>query len=302
MRRVLTSKELTWHVLAEPSPEELAEFVRESNLSPLDAEFIAQERQRPEVVARAGYVLILIQVPVFQRVERVTRGVNLYLVVREGIVSTLHFEPLVVLDSLYEELEKQAEQREEYFGATALPLALYLIRRLLSTAFDKLEKLNKHIEIAEDAVFHGNERKMVEEVALLTRDVMDFRRVIRPQRRLFYEAPTHALVQEDSREAWRRQAAQMAKLWDILESLAEAVKQLGKTNYALLQHKENQLLRVLTLYSILTIPIMILVDPFFSPRAVHASRVDVIVFWVLFIAAVGMLVATLWRFRGKRIF
>lgn len=298
MKKTLTSKEISWHVLAEPSVEELAEFVREANLLPIDAEFIAQERQRPEATERPDYVLILIQVPVFQKIERITRGVNVYLAVRENNIWTLAFEPLPALERLFAELEQEREQQEEYFGGTALALAAYILRRLTSGAFAKLERLSKHIEIAEDAVFHGNERKMVEEVALLTRDVTDFRRVIRPQRKLFDVPLTHALADDNVRYQWWRLHQYVSKLWDILEGLDESVKQLGKTNFALLQHKENQLLRLLTLYSTVGIPALLLVSPLFTPGA---TRIGTIVFWVTFLGLTGALATILWQFKRKRI-
>lgn len=298
MKRQLTSKDLTWQIYTEPSPEELAEVVREAALSPADAEFMVQERQRPEVTAREAYLLLLVQVPVFQRKERLTRGVSVYFIIHEHAVFTVAFERLAVLERLLEELEKNSEQQEEYFSEGSVSLALYIVRRLLASAFTKVERLAKHIDIAEDAVFHGNERKMVEEVALLTRDVMDFCRVIRPQRRLFTEAPWHGSVTLETKEQWRRLAAQVGKLWDILESLAESVKQLGKTNYSLLQHKENQLLRVLTLYSTLGIPAILLVSPLITPSA---SQGGTVVFWIIFGGLIITLATILWRFRSRRI-
>ncbi len=290
-------------MLSQPSVEELAEFAREAGLLPIDAEFIAQERQRPEVAERPDYILILIQVPMFQKVERITRGVNVYLVVREGQVWTIHFEALPALERLWEELSKEREQQEEYFGETALALAVYLLRRLVAGAFRKLERLSKHIEIAEDAVFHGNERKMVEEIAFLTRDVTDFRRVIRPQRKLFDVPLTHVLANDSVRHQWWRLHQYTAKLWDILEGLDESVKQLGKTNYALLQHKENQLLRLLTLYSTLTIPVLVLAQaqPLLLPAEGSSRDVVKMLFWVLFFGLIVTLGTILWRFRGKRI-
>lgn len=299
MKRTLTAKEITWQVCSEPDAQELADFVRETQILPVDAEFIAQERQRPEVAERADYILILIQVPVFSKIERVTRGVNVYMVVRETAVWTLVFEPLPALESLLGELESDREQQEEYFGSSSLALTAYILRRLTAGAFTKLERLAKHIEIAEDAVFHGNERKMVEEVALLTRDVTDFRRVLRPQRKLFDAPLTHALADDNVRYQWWRLHQYLAKLWDILEGLDESVKQLGKTNYALLQHKENQLLRLLTFYSTVGIPALLLVGPLFTPSA---SRLAMIVFGVVFAGLIGLLGIILWRFRGKRIF
>lgn len=277
MKRQLTSKDLTWQIYSEPSPEELAEVVREAGLTATDAEFMAQERQRPEVAVRKEYVFLLIQVPVFEKKERLTRGVSVYCIIHEHAVFTVAFEKLAPLERLVEELGKNLEQQEEYFADGAVSLTMYIIRRLLSSALTKVERLSKHIDIAEDAVFHGNERKMVEEIALLTRDVVDFRRVIRPQRRLFYEVPIHSFITPETQEQWRRMSSQINKLWDILESLAESAKQLGHTNDALLQHKENQLLRLLSIYSIVTIPVFILASPFNTENKGYET-----LFWIVF--------------------
>jgi len=57
---------------------------------------------------------------------------------------------------------------------------------------------------------------------------------------------------------------QTKKLWDILEGLLESTTQLGKTNRDLLQHKENELLRLLTYYSIISIPLLLLMEPFYA--------------------------------------
>lgn len=300
MKATITAGGVAWHVVGEPSVEELAAFAREVELTPLDAEFVAQERPRPEVAARENYLLILIQVPVFQREERVTRGVNVYMVVTDTAVWTVHFDALPVLEKLRREFENDTEMQAEYFGSP-MGLGLYVMRRLFGTAFRKLEKLGRHIEIAEDAVFHGNERKMVTEIALLTRDVTDFRRIIRSQRRLFQESLEHRLVTPETRELWRRLSHLIEKLWDMLENLAESMKQLGKTNFALLQHKENELLRLLMLYSILAVPILMLVGPRFMPGTAQATGADEVMFWGVFIVLIAALGFIIWRVKQKRL-
>ena len=275
--------------------------MREIKMMPLDAEFVVQEQQRPEVAARQHYILLLVHVPYFDREERVTSGVPLYVVITENDVWTLHYEPLDVLDDLREEFEAEPEKLEEYFDDSPMSLALFIIRRMYNTAFKKLERLGKHIDIAEDAVFHGNERKMVEEVALLARDVMDFRKIIRPQRHLFAHQLDHKFFDTSVKHLWNRMLGQVERLWDTLGSLHESVRELSETNDSLLQHKENELLRFLTMYSILAIPVLVLVDPFFVPSAASATRIDSVVFWVVFSILVVSLIFVLLRFKGKRI-
>lgn len=289
MKHQLSSKGLTWVNVQSPGPEELAEFMRETELTPADAEFVAKRHHRPEITVRRNYLLFLIQVPVFDRQARITHGVPVFFVVKQQQLFTLHYEPVVILDKIRQSFESSPAKQEEYFGNETLSLGLHIMTLLNEAAFRKLERLAKHIDIAEDAVFQGNERKMVEEISVLTRDVMDFRKVIRPHTSLFATVPQHALITPAVVITWRRAQGKLLRMWETLESMFESVRELSNTNYTLIQHKQNELLRLLTIYSIVVIPMLVLVDPFFNPRAVDSTMVDNVVFWVV----IGLLVVTL---------
>ena len=299
MKHTLSSKEISWINVQSPTPEELAEFVRDVGMTISDAEFVAQKYHRPTVSNRPDYLLMLIQVPVFDRKLRLTKGVSLFFLVKERQLFSLHYEPIISLDKVRREFEMSKERLEEFFKGDPLGLCLDLITFLYDSSFKKLERLNKHIDIAEDAVFQGNEKKMVEEISLLSRDVMDFRKVIRPQKSLFVSPPKHRLMTDDILIKWNRVHGHLLKMWEVLESMFESVKELSNTNFTLLQHKENELLRLLTVYSIIVIPMLILVDPYFAPRAVNATIVDSLVFWAVLAVLVVTLIVIFIKFKRR---
>lgn len=287
-------------MVSNPEPQELVDFVRELNLLPVDAEFLAQEFRRPEVTVRSHYVMILTNVPVFNRQLRVTTGVPLYLIITSSGIATLHYEPIIVLEKLLQEFTSANEVQEEYFGDGPVGLALYILNVLYSSAFNKLSRLSKHINIAEDAVFQGNERKMVHEISILVRDVMDFRKVIRPQLSLFATPPAHPLLSHENTVPWLRLHGQINKLWDILESLAESSRELSMVNSRLLQLKESELLQFLTYYSIVSIPALIILNPI-NPRSATATMSDKALYWGVLVILVLGLIFIFARFRGKRV-
>lgn len=291
---------LVWTHLSDASPEELAEFVRDSGLEVTDAEFVVHNHHRPEVAVRAEYVIILIHVPTFNKQTRVTRGVPLYLVIRENHLWTIHQEPIVVLDGVWADFSTNQEKRSEYFSDGSASVALHIVSELYSTAFNKLARLSNHIDIAEDAVFQGNERKMVEEISLLMRDVMDFRKIVRLQTNLFATLPNHPLLTATCIPLWSRVHGQTKKLWDVLEGLYESTTQLGLTNRDLLQHKENALLRLLTVYSIFSIPALILISPYNRPSP-YDNVWDAALYLGIFGAFVVGLFVILYRARRRRI-
>lgn len=299
MTSQLTAKGgVVWIPAERPEPEELAQIVREAELKTMDAEFVAQDRQRPAVITREGYTLILITVPVFDQGARVTSGAALYLIARGERLTTVQYEPIAALAKLKAALEESPEKRDEYFGSNALELALFLIGEMYESAGRKLKRLAKQIDIAEDAIFHGNERKMVEEVAVLTRDVMDFRKIIRSQRQLFTLPPAH--FEATAQEQWRRLGVQVLKLWEMLESLYESTGELSNTNFRLLQHKENELLRLLTYYSIAAIPVYIIISPI-TQRMSDPSPWYKAAFFGIVTVLIATLLLIFWRFRRKKV-
>jgi len=279
--------------------EELAEFIREGSLTVNDAEFVAQKYQRPCVTLGTGYLLVLIQVPVFDRTLRLTKGVPLFFIVKDKQVLSLHYEAIVVLDKIRHDFETTPDKAQEYMGDQPLAFTLDLVALLNDSAFNKLERLSKHIDIAEDAVFQGNEGKMVEEISYLSRDVMDFRKVVRPQTSLFANLPPGVLVNSEIEVRCQRVHGQLLRMWEMLESLFESTKELSATNFTLLQHKQNELLRLFTIYSIVVIPMLILTDPYFSPNAVGERTIDKVVFWVVLGTLIITLTYIFWRFKRK---
>lgn len=299
MKQELAAKEISWIQVSEPTNEELAEFVRETHLSAADAEFIVQNHYRPEIATRDGYVLFLLEVPTFDKKTRVTQGVPLYVLVTSSRIWTLHYDPIPALEKITQDFIDTPARQEEYFSDSPLSLVLYIINLLHNFTYQKLERLRKQIDIVSDAVFHGNERKMVEEIAVLRRDVMDFRSVMRPQASIFDTVPNHALITPELREPWTRLSGQLKRIWDMLEGLSENVQELSDTNEALLQHKENQLLRMLTIYSIVAIPALILVTPFNFPDVLVGSPLFFL-FLSIFLIFTLILIWIFARFKDRK--
>lgn len=289
---------LEWVDTDEPTNKQLAEFAREAQLLAADTEFLLDHHQQPEIAVRSNYTLMLVHVPVFDKQTRVTSSATLAFVTTQDRVYTLHFEPIVTLEQIRQDMHDHPQKHESFVGDTSLRLALYIINQLYKSSFRKLMRLAKHIDIAEDAVFFGNERKMVEEIAVLGRDVLDFRRIVRPHLHLFDSPPPQ--LDDTAATAWRRIDSQTQQMWELLESLHDSAKELRNTNDSLLQHKENELLRLLSLYSIITIPVWVFVGPY-NPRSANATVLDEMIYWLVLGVLALLLLAIFIRARQRKV-
>lgn len=288
MRTELTIAGIAWQRLVEPTGSELAAVARDVPLEAADRALLGESLMRATLVSRPAYELLRVEVPVFDRKLRASSGVALDCIVLPDQLITLQARLIPVLEKLVDGLKRNPDQDLEVTLAGPADLLKYLLRQIHHGTLRKLDRLHKYIDIAEDAVFQGNERKMVEEISLLMRDVSDLRKIIRPQRRLFQGT------------SWQELTQDLGKVWDGLETLQESVTQLANTNSTLLQHKENELLRLLAMYSALVVPLWILITPFVPTRP-EASVLDITVYWGV-LAFLGLaLIFIFARFRGKRI-
>lgn len=288
MRTELSIAGITWHRLVEPTGSELAAVARDVPLLPADAALLGESLTRAVLITLDKYELLRVEVPVFDRKQRASFGVALDCIVLPDQLITLQARPIPMLEKLADSLERAPEQLSELMLSSPAEALRWLLRQVHQGTLRKLDRLYKYVDIAEDAVFQGNERKMVEEISLLVRDVGDLRKIIRPQRHLFQGT------------TWQELDRDLKKVWDGLETLQESLTQLANTNTTLLQHKENELLRLLAMYSALVVPLWILITPFVPTRP-EASRLDVVVYWGVLVLLGVVLIFIFGRFRGKRI-
>lgn len=289
MRTELSIAGIPWHRFVEPTGSELAAVARDVPLETSEVSLLSEGLTRAALLSRSGYELLRLEVPVFDRKLRASFGVALDCIVLPDQLITLQARPIPVLEKLVDSLERAPEQDLGITVTSPTALLKYLLRHIHHGTLRKLDRLYKYIDIAEDAVFQGNERKMVEEISLLMRDVGDLRKIIRPQRHLFQGT------------LWQDIGRDINKVWDGLETLHESLTQLSDTNSTLLQNKENELLRLLTIYSIAALPVAIVIQILEAPWHALTTVTDSTIFWVAISILVIALVAVVWHARRKRL-
>ena len=109
-------------------------------------------------------------------------------------------------------------------------------------------------------IFSENVRQTVYEISLIRRDIIAFRRMIKPQisviagldRRAVALAP---LLGEDLSEYFGDLNDHLAKIWDTLEDYKDVIEGLSDTNNSLTNTRINDVIKVLTILSVILLPL-----------------------------------------------
>ena len=121
----------------------------------------------------------------------------------------------------------------------------------------------------EEEIFSGKEREVVEEISIVGRDIIDFRRSLKPQE-ITLESLTIQGSQLFGREVLpflEDLGGEYQKLWGLLENHKETLDALYETNTTLLNIKQNDIMRILTMMAFVTFPLAILATLLVSQTA-----------------------------------
>jgi magnesium transporter len=258
----ISGEGLRWVNIDRPSPIESAWLEEHFDFHALDLEDVLSRNQRPKIDEYPDYLFIVLHFPVFDRtVGRLNAG-ELDIFVGPDFLVTIPNAPLQPVSYLFERCRQKEELREQIFSRGSG----YLLYRIVDDSFDycfpMLRKIGNKLDALEDEIFEGRSEDIVRDISNAKQEIINFRKVIRPQRTVLRDleklkqrflAPDMDLeiYFDDIVDAHER-------IWDMLENYKEVIEGLEDTNESVISHRVNDILRVLTAFSVIVLPLTLI--------------------------------------------
>jgi len=258
--QTITHGKLTWVNIERPTETEI-EYLRQNyEFHPLDLDDCLSRIQRPKIDEYDNYLFIVLHFPVYNRRVRVTVPSEIDIFIGDGYLITLHDGDLRPLSKAFKECLIDEKVRQEMMGRSSGYLLYQLVDRLVDYCFPILNKIAANIEAVEDDIFSEEARETVREISILRRDIISFRRIIKPQIAIIasLEHKERPFLQEDLDVYWGNISDHVAKMWDILEDHRDVVDGLAATNDSLTSYKMNEVIKVLTVISTIMLPLAVI--------------------------------------------
>jgi magnesium transporter len=303
----IAAEGLRWVKIDRPGSLEQAWLEENFDFHALDYEDVLSRNQGPKLDVYDDYLFIVLQFPIFDpSVGRLNAG-ELDMFVGDGFLITLPNQPLQPVEYLFERCRQKEEQRDQLFSRGSG----YLLYRIVDDGFDycfpMLRKIGNKLDVIEEEIFEGHSEEIVRDISNVKQEIINFRKVIRPQRQVLrdlekvkqrYLAPDMDLeiYFDDIVDAHER-------IWDNLENYKEVVEALEETNESVIAHRFNDILRILTVFSIVFLPATLVASiwgmnvglPFGGNPATSSDTT----FWVLVGAMVVLMGGMLLWFRRR---
>src|SRR4029453_3882872 len=299
----LTADGLTWVHLDSPTSEEAMALAERFGWHPLDVEDVLSKRQRPKVDEYDEYRFIVLQFPVYDKaVQRLNPGALDAFLGPDSLVP-LPKVALLPVTRLFQRCVDDPELRESLFSKGSGYLLYHVLDDLFDYCFPILDKIGHKLDTVEDDIDEGRFEEIVRDISRVKQEIISYRKIIKPER------PTLRLLEGDV-ERFLPEGLELyfddlvdasERIWDLLDNYKEVVEALEATNEAALSHRQNDVLRVLTVFSVLLLPLTLLAS-IFGMNVDFPGFGTAEAFWLIIAAMVVIFAAVLAFFRWRRFF
>src|SRR3712207_3965591 len=138
----------------------------------------------------------------------------------------------------------------------------YLLYKVVDDSFDycfpMLRKIGNKLDSIEAELFEeGRAEEVVRDISNVKQEIINFRKIIRPQRPVLrdLERAQQRYIAEDMEVYFDDIVDASERIWDMLENYKEVVEALEETNESVISHRQNDVLRVLTVISVVILPL-----------------------------------------------
>ena len=283
----LTASGLTWINVVSPDVETAQELAERFGWHPLDVEDIVSKRQRPKVddYEDEGYLFAVLHFPFYDKQVQRLNAAELDIFIGHDYVVTIPNRELHPVTRLFARCEEDEQLREQLFARGSGRLLYEILDDLFDYCFPILDKIAHKLDGIEDEMFEGRSQEVVRDISNVKQEIISYRKIIKPERSTLrvLERRVESFLPEELELYFDDIVDSAERIWDLLDNYKEVVEALESTNESVLAHRQNDVLRLLTVISVSILPLTLITGIFGMNVLFPAEGTRTTAFWVILV-------------------
>jgi len=257
--REIKSEKMRWIHFKEPDADDVLKIQKKYNLHPLVIEEFSTPTLRPKATEYGNCLYLAVHIPLFDTDTKTTYPGELDIVICEDTLITSFDNDIYQLTEFFDSLKSDKKKRQIYMNQSPGALLRYILEMLLESCFPKLDHISRKLDHIENEIFAGHEKEMVFEISVVKRDILNFRRTMKPQKTVFESLAfkDYSFIESSLKAYYQDLVGTNIRIWNTLESAKETVESLEDTNNSLLSNKLDLTMKVLTIFSAVMLPMTV---------------------------------------------
>ncbi len=249
-----------WVHIAPLAAEDLEYLRRHFRFHPLDLEDLTSRTEHPKLDLYEDYLFTVMHFPVYNSAHRFSTPCELHCFVGANYVVTVHDGRLKPLNDLFAELQRNPSLREDVLGKGAGRLFYIILDRLVDSIFPMLAKVGGEIAEIEEQLFSANMGEMITRIAYVRREIITLRGILHPQMMVVshLEGARLPFLPAEMRVYFGDILDGFTRAQDLVENYHEIIQSLSDTSMALTSFRINEVMRILTIISVILLPLSLI--------------------------------------------
>lgn len=278
----------------------LRELKDKLDLHPIIVKELACPSPRAHVENFGSYLFLAVQFPIYDEKNFVSRRAEVDFIIRRDVVVTVHYEQLHALD--FAAGSKAAGRERSLPVPPGLELTYDLFHHILAYNQRQLRHIQEKVDRISGDLFSGSNKDLLVRIAYLKRDISEYKIIFNPMGQILnsLQGVGGSFFGEGSAPYIEDIHGEFMRISQQIDDYRAAVLDFEETNNQLMSMRNGQVIRVLTVVSLITYPLTLFATLF-------AVRLDGIPylghpngFWILSGFVVTAVVVLIAIFKGKK--
>lgn len=253
----IKTKKVTWLHITKPTPADIEYLRKEFQFHPLDLEDCIGRIQRPQISEYPHYIFFILTFPFYDRKNKVIESSEMDFFIGPKYLVTISDGLTQVVDNFFHDMQKNDYSQDQYMQSHPVFLLYEVLHRLQNYTMPMLDHVNHDIEEMEHNIFSGKEKLVAREILNIKRNIVNLRKIMQAHKNIIKKLMSSRtkVFMPDNTEVYFSNILDRTKdIWDILETQKENISAFHEANESLLSYKLNEVIKVLTIISVVLMP------------------------------------------------
>lgn len=279
-----------WVDLERPTDEEIRSVAKEFSISERVESELISPTPFPIVSGDTHSAFLVLHFPAPSDQEGQLRDQEIDILMGKAHIITVRYEVISPIHQLQRLLDTEAALEKQSHITTAVFLEI-LFAHLYTAVRDHTNHIAAKLTHIEDVMFHDGERKTVRAISGISRNFLHLEAAIanqeEPLRRFLTTLTERGYFGNSFNERALRIAAERQQVSHLLRTHRAVAVELRETNSALLEARQNEIMKTFTMITVVVLPLELIAFVFGMHAPGTPLESDPQAFWIIMAIMLG---------------
>ena len=260
------NEKLTWTNVVNAGKKEIEYLRKKYNFSMeyLRSAMSTAISQRTIIEKTDKYFFLILHFPVIENNQLVASEINFF--IGHGYLITAHNGNISAFNEFFNFCRKDADSLMAHEMESSSILLYEILEKLILYCFGILDKTSEEIGQLNNIIFDQHiHKKSVARILSLRRNIINFRKIMQNHKntlKKLMEMESSIVPTVHIKKQYKELIERSKRIWEILENQKDMVDVLFQTNESLLNYRLNDIIKTLTIFSVIVFPLTLLAAVF----------------------------------------